>query len=72
MAPKDESELTIMKKACQATQDLFKKFLREQIMEIIDSDKVRDFDGVTERRLSDGFYLLKHIDNFNSGSAIEP
>ena len=30
-----------MKKACQATQDLFKNYLREQIMEIIDAEKVQ-------------------------------
>ena len=40
MAPKEENELNIMKKACQATQDLFKNYLREQIMEIIDAEKV--------------------------------
>jgi hypothetical protein len=41
MAPKEEAEVTIIKKACQATQDLFKNFLREQIMEIIDTEKVK-------------------------------
>lgn len=40
MAPKEEPELNTIKKACQATQDLFKKFLRDQIMEIIDAEKV--------------------------------
>ena len=40
MAPKDESEMTIVKKASQATIDLFKKYLREQIMDLIDRDKV--------------------------------
>ena len=41
MAPKEESELAITKKACQATMDLFKKRLQEQIEGIIDSEKVR-------------------------------
>lgn len=40
MAPKEESELMTIRKACQATQDLFKNFLREQIMETIDAEKV--------------------------------
>ena len=40
IAPKDDSEMTIVKKACQATMDLFKKYLREQIMDLIDRDKV--------------------------------
>ncbi|KAK2190440.1 hypothetical protein NP493_80g05043 [Ridgeia piscesae] len=39
IAPKDDSEMTIVKKACQATMDLFKKYLREQIMDLIDRDK---------------------------------
>ena len=40
MAPKDEKEVGIIKKACQATQDLFKNFLRSEVMEIIDREKV--------------------------------
>lgn len=40
MAPKEDSEMTVVKKACQATMDLFKKYLREQIMDLIDRDKV--------------------------------
>ena len=32
--------MTVVKKACQATMDLFKKYLREQIMDLIDRDKV--------------------------------
>ncbi len=30
-----------MKKAAQATQDLFSKFLKEQLMDIVDKDKVK-------------------------------
>ena len=40
MAPKDDSEVTVIKKACQATSDLFNKFVKEQLMEVIDADKV--------------------------------
>ena len=31
--------MTIVKKACQATVDVFSKFLKEKIMDIIDGDK---------------------------------
>ena len=41
MAPKEESEVSTIKKACTATMDLFKKYLQDQLMEIIDADKVR-------------------------------
>jgi len=41
MAAKDEAELITVKKACQATMDLFSKFLKEQLMDLIDKDKVR-------------------------------
>lgn len=41
MAPKDEAELAVVKKASQATSDVFSKYLKEQIMDIIDGDKVR-------------------------------
>lgn len=43
MAPKEEPELLIMKKACFVSVDVFNKYLKDQIMEIIDSDKVRIF-----------------------------
>ncbi|XP_066250840.1 FACT complex subunit spt16 [Euwallacea similis] len=39
MAPKEDSEITTMKKASLVTVDVFTKFLKDQIMEIIDSDK---------------------------------
>ncbi len=41
MAPKEDGELAIVKKAAQATSDVFSKYLKEQIMDIIDNDKVR-------------------------------
>lgn len=40
MAPKEESELLIIKKACMATVDVYGKYLKENIMEIIDAEKV--------------------------------
>ncbi|XP_050309696.1 FACT complex subunit spt16 [Anthonomus grandis grandis] len=39
MAPKEDSEITTIKKACLVTVDVFTKYLKDQIMEIIDSDK---------------------------------
>lgn len=38
--PKEESEVTTVKKACTAVVDVFSKYLRDNIMDIIDSDKV--------------------------------
>lgn len=39
MAAKEENELSIIKKACQVSVDLFNKYLKEQVMEIVDADK---------------------------------
>lgn len=41
IAPKEESEVALMKKACLITVDVFGKYLKENIMEIIDADKVK-------------------------------
>lgn len=41
MAPKDDSEIVLMKKASQLTVDVYAKYLKDQIMEIIDADKVK-------------------------------
>lgn len=55
MSVRDDSELNTMKKACQVTVDVFSKYLKEQIMDIIDNDKVRED---PTRRLAAGF--LRH------------
>ena len=39
MAPREDSEVNTIKKACQVTVDVFNKYLKEQIMDIIDNDK---------------------------------
>ena len=39
MASREESEIAIIKKACQVTQEIYSKYLKEQIMDIIDNDK---------------------------------
>lgn len=40
MAPKDESEMSVVKKACQATCDIYNKYLKQQIIDVIDAEKV--------------------------------
>ncbi|KAJ3655182.1 hypothetical protein Zmor_014319 [Zophobas morio] len=39
MSPKEDSEIVTIKKACMVSVDVFVKYLQEQIMEIIDSDR---------------------------------
>lgn len=39
MAPKEEGEIGYIKKAAGVTSDVFSKYLKEQIMDIIDNDK---------------------------------
>lgn len=49
MAPKEDSEVATIKKACLVTVDVFTKYLKDQIMEIIDSEK-----KVKHSKLSEG------------------
>ena len=44
MSMKEDSELKIIKRACDITVDVFGKYLKDQVMEIIDADKVRPRD----------------------------
>lgn len=39
MAIKEDPELHTMKRASQVTLDVFTKYLRDQIMDIVDADK---------------------------------
>lgn len=39
MAAKEESEIMTMKKACLVTVDVFTKYLKDTIMDVVDSDK---------------------------------
>ncbi|XP_053994528.1 FACT complex subunit spt16 isoform X2 [Hylaeus volcanicus] len=39
MCPKEDAEILTIKKACLVSADVFTKYLKDQIMEIIDSDK---------------------------------
>lgn len=49
MAPKEDPEIILVKKACNVSVDVFTKYLKDQIMEIIDSDK-----KVKHTKLSEG------------------
>ena len=49
MAAKEESEVNLIKKASQATSDLFNKYVKEQIMDIVDKDR-----RVKHSNLADG------------------
>lgn len=49
MGPKEEQEINVVKKACQVTCDLFSKYLKQQIIDIIDADR-----KVKHSKLSDG------------------
>ncbi|XP_014206114.1 FACT complex subunit spt16 isoform X2 [Copidosoma floridanum] len=49
MAPKEDSEILTIKKACLVSVDLFTKYLKDQILEIIDNDK-----KVKHVKLADG------------------
>lgn len=40
MAPKEDSEIVTIKKACVVSIDVFSKYLKDHIMEVIDADKV--------------------------------
>lgn len=48
IAPKDESELMVLKKSAQITVDIYAKYLKDQIMEIIDADKKVKHSKLTE------------------------
>ncbi|KAG1714064.1 FACT complex subunit spt16 [Nymphon striatum] len=64
MSPKDEAEVNTMKKASQATVAVFDKFLKEQIMEIVDADKkVRHtkLSESVEDAISDKKYVSKNV-----------
>jgi hypothetical protein len=41
MCPKEDLEILTVKKACLVSVDVFTKYLKDQILEIIDNDKVR-------------------------------
>lgn len=42
MAVKEDGELALMKKAASITSDVFTKFFKERVMEIVDADEVKN------------------------------
>lgn len=62
MSVKEESELKLMQKASQITCDVFSKYLRDQIMEIIDAEK-----KVKHSKLADGVEQALQNKKFVSG-----
>lgn len=49
MAVKEDGELSLMKKAASITSDVFTKFFKERVMEIVDADEVRNSSYATPR-----------------------
>lgn len=41
MAAKEDGELQLMRKAAAITSEVFSKFFKERVMEIVDADEVR-------------------------------
>lgn len=41
MAVKEDGELNLMKKAAAITSEVYSKFFKERVMEIVDADEVR-------------------------------
>ncbi|VDI07180.1 Hypothetical predicted protein [Mytilus galloprovincialis] len=62
MSIKEESEIKLMQKASQITCDVFAKYLRDQIMEIIDAEK-----KVKHSKLADGVEQALQNKKFVSG-----
>lgn len=53
MAVKEDGELALMKKAAAITSEVYSKFFKERVMEIVDADEVR-----RRRRVSVGQMYL--------------
>jgi len=62
MAPKEESELKTIQRACTTTGDIFSKYLKEQIMSVIDADK-----KMKHSKLADGVEQALKNKKFTTG-----
>lgn len=51
MAVKEDGELGLMKKAAAITSEVYSKFFKERVMEIVDADEVR---GAGQTEISAG------------------
>ncbi len=74
MSPKEDTEIVSIKKACLVTVDVFQKFLKDQIMEVIDADKkskhITLAEGV-EKALQDKKYI-GNVDTNNLDTCYPP
>lgn len=50
MAVKEDGELSLMKKAAAITSEVYSKFFKERVMEIVDADEVRRASGCKPMR----------------------
>lgn len=50
MAVKEDGELSLMKKAAAITSEVYSKFFKERVMEIVDADEVRRGSGCRPMR----------------------
>lgn len=50
MAVKEDGELSMMKKAAAITSEVYSKFFKERVMEIVDADEVRRGSGCKPTR----------------------
>ena len=65
MAIKEDNEMITIKRACQTTIDVFSKYLKEQIMDIIDSDKKVKHSKLAEgieAAITDKKYVSQNLD----------
>jgi len=66
MAPKDEAEISTIKKAAGLSSDIFAKYLKEQIMDIIDGDKKKSHaklcKDIEEQVQNKDFKVLQGLD----------
>lgn len=54
MAVKEDGELGLMKKAAAITSEVYSKFFKERVMEIVDADEVRSGGGGCEPAMRSG------------------
>lgn len=75
LSVKEENELSLIKKACQVSVDVYHKYLRDQIMDIIDSDKKvkhsKLADGV-ENAITDKKYAGSNVDTSQLATCYPP
>lgn len=59
MSVKEESEINVIKKASQVSVDLFNKYLKDQILDVVDADK-----KVKHIKLSEGLLFIYLLSSF--------